>query len=110
MASNDISVMWLNLIHTVTTSDPLVVLNVLLCSAIVCRLACFRKTGYRHRAWIAWLAWLVIGAYSWIPFRFIAQQYQETHWGVIAANLIICIALYRVKGNIAKLLQPLRPQ
>lgn len=110
MASNDISVMWLSLIHTVTTSDPLVVLNVLLCSAIVCRLACFKKTGYRHRAWIAWLAWLVICAYSWIPFRFIAQQYQETHWSVIAANLIICIALYRVKGNIAKLLHPLRQQ
>lgn len=81
MASNDISVMWLNLIHTVTTSDPLVVLNVLLCSAIVCRLACFRKTGYRHRAWIAWLAWLVICAYSWIPFRFIAQQYRGNTLG-----------------------------
>ncbi len=50
MASNDISVMWLSLIHTVTTSDPLVVLNVLLCSAIVCRLACFKKqvTGTGH--------------------------------------------------------------
>ena len=50
MASNDISVMWLNLIHTVTTSDPLVVLNVLLCSAIVCRRHASEKqvTGTGH--------------------------------------------------------------
>ena len=105
MASNDISVMWLNLIHTVTTSDPLVVLNVLLCSAIVCRPACFRKTGYRHRAWIAgWHGWLSAPIHG---SRFASLlSSTETHWGVIAANLIICIALYRVKGNIAKLLHP----
>ena len=98
MASNDISVMWLNLIHTVTTSDPLVVLNVLLCSAIVCRPACFRKTGYRHRAWIA------AGMVGYLrlfmdPVSLHCSAVPETHWGVIAANLIICIALYRVKGT-----------
>jgi len=106
MVTNELALMWFRL----TQSDPMVVLNVLLCSAIVCRLAFFRKTGCRHRAWVAWLAWFLIAVYSWIPFRFIAQQYQDTHWGVIAANLIICIALYRVKGNIAKLLYSLRPQ
>ncbi|CAI2786410.1 Protein of uncharacterised function (DUF754) [Serratia ficaria] len=110
MVVNELALMWFRLYTMVKSSDPLVVLNVLLCSAIVCRLAFFRKTGYRHRAWVAWLAWFLIGVYSWIPFRFIAQQYQDTHWGVITANLIICIALYRVKGNIAKLLHSLRPQ
>lgn len=91
-------------------SDPLVVGNVLLCSLIVVRLSLFRKNGARHRTWASWLAYLLILAYSTVPIRYMFDHYTNTHWAAFVINAVICVAVYRSSGNVAKLFSVLRHQ
>ncbi|MGL4682169.1 holin [Gibbsiella quercinecans] len=91
-------------------NDPLVIINVFLCIAIVIRLSAFRKRGAKHRWWASWLAYVIILAYASVPFRFMFDLYHHTHWAAAVLNLIICVAVFRAKGNVAKLFHVLRPQ
>ncbi|MFZ1872510.1 MAG: phage holin family protein [Chania sp.] len=84
-------------------NDPLVILNVMLCTAIVIRMAFFQRQGKRHRVFVSWLALGIIILYASVPIRFFYQLYTETHWWMVACNLVICIAVFRAKGNVAKL-------
>ena len=63
------------------TNDPLVLTNVVACAAIVLRLMMFRKPGGRHNPWASWLAYL-----------------------------IICAAVFRARGNVARLFYVLRSE
>lgn len=92
------------------TNDPLLIANVLVCSAIVIRLMFFRKPGARHNWWASWLAYLLIIAYASVPFRYFYHCYGSPGWGVVLINLIICAAVFRSRGNVARLLNVLRPQ
>lgn len=89
-------------------NDPLVISNVVLCSLVVIRLCFFRKNGAMHRRWAAWLAYLLIVAYGSVPIRFWFDNYHNTHWASFALNAIICVAIYRAGGNVAKLFSVLR--
>ncbi|EOI3539373.1 phage holin family protein [Cronobacter sakazakii] len=91
-------------------SDPLVLTNVATCSAIVLRLMLFRKPGARHRWWASWLAYLIILAYASVPFRYAFDFYVHTHWASVIINLIICAAVFRARGNVARLFQVVRPE
>lgn len=84
-------------------SEPLVILNVILCTAIVVRTAFFRRRRERQRVFVSWLALGIITLYASVPIRFFYQLYTDTHWWMVAANLIICMAVFRAKGNVAKL-------
>lgn len=89
-------------------NDPLVIGNVVLCSLVVIRLSFFRKKGATHRTWASWLAYLLILAYATVPLRFMFDHYTSTHWAAFAINAIICVAVYRTGGNVAKLFSTLR--
>lgn len=90
-------------------NDVLVVCNVLLCSAIALRLMLFRSPGSSYQWWAAWLAYLLILAYASVPFRFIFDHYAHANWSSVLVNSIFCTAVYRAKGNIARLFRVLRP-
>ena len=89
-------------------NDPLVILNVVLCSLVVIRLSFFRKNGATHRKWASWFAYLLILLYVHVPLRFLFDQYDGTHWAILLMNIIICIAVFAVRGNVAKLFSVLR--
>lgn len=91
------------------TNDPLVITNVVTCSAIVLRIMFFRKPGAHHQWWASWLAYLLVIAYGSIPFRFFFDLYDRTSWSSLLINLIICAAVFRSGGNVALILAVLRP-
>lgn len=91
------------------TSDPIVITNVVVCSAIVLRLMFFYKPGAKHQWWASWLAYLIILAYASVPFRSLFDVYVHTHWAAVVINLIFCAAVYRAKGNVATIFAVLRP-
>ncbi|WP_312042167.1 phage holin family protein [Erwinia sp.] len=91
------------------TNDPMVITNVITCSAIALRLMFFRKAGAHHEWWASWLAYLFVLAYGSIPFRYFFDNYEHTNWASIIVNLVFCAAVFRSKGNIAVLLAVLRP-
>ncbi|MGY2800345.1 uncharacterized membrane protein (DUF2068 family) [Ewingella americana] len=89
-------------------NDPLVISNVVLCSLVVIRLCFFRKNGATHRRWAAWLAYLLILIYGHVPLRFLFDHYDGTRWAILLLNLVICIAIFAVRGNVAKIIKVLR--
>lgn len=91
------------------TSDPMVITNVVVCSAIVLRLMFFYKVGARHQRWASWLAYMIILAYASVPFRFLFDVYAHAHWAALVINLIFCAAVWRAKGNVALIFKVLRP-
>lgn len=91
------------------TNDPLVLVNVAVCSSIVLRLMLFRKPGARHEWWASWLAYMIVLSYASVPFRYFFDHYEHTSWAAVMINLIICAAVFRSKGNVARLLAVLRP-
>ena len=91
-------------------NDPLVITNVVTCSAIVLRIMFFRKPGAHHRWWASWLAYLLVIAYGTVPFRYFFDNYDHSSWSSLLINLIICAAVFRAKGNVALILAVLRPQ
>ncbi|CCP02985.1 putative prophage membrane protein [Erwinia amylovora Ea644] len=91
-------------------SDLMVIVNVMLCTAIVLRLMFFCKPGGKHHWWASWLAYLIILAYASVPFRFLFDSYRHTHWAVVIINLILCAAVHRAKGNVALVFAVLRPR
>ncbi|MEM6049608.1 phage holin family protein [Erwinia sp. P7711] len=92
------------------TNDPMVIANVIICTAIALRLMFFRKAGAHHEGWASWLAYLFVLAYGSIPFRYFFDHYDHTSWSALLVNMIFCAAIYRAKGNVAEVLAVLRPQ
>jgi uncharacterized membrane protein (DUF2068 family) len=92
----------------VVINDPLVILNVIVCTLVVIRLCFFRKKGATHRRWASWLAYLLILIYGHVPLRFLFDHYDGTRLAIFLLNLVICIALFVVRGNVAKIIKVLR--
>ncbi|QKJ86677.1 phage holin family protein [Paramixta manurensis] len=84
-------------------SNPLVFINVVISSAIVLRLMLYRKPTGKHNRQAAWLAWCLIVAYGSVPFRFAFHCDLQTHWSTLTVNLILCVAIFRNRGNVARL-------
>ncbi|MCP1437273.1 hypothetical protein J3D56_000709 [Erwinia persicina] len=91
------------------TNDPMVITNVITCSAIALRLMFFRKPGAHHQWWASWLAYLLVLAYGSVPFRYFFDDYSHSSWASILINLVFCAAVFRSKGNVAEILAVLRP-
>lgn len=83
-------------------------LNVLLSVVIVVVVMFWRRRGHKYRPCVSVAAWVLVVVYGSIPIGYLSGQYSMTHWPVVVANLLICIAVCRAKGNIARLLDPLR--
>lgn len=91
------------------TNDPMVITNVITCSAIALRLMFFRKPGAHHQWWASWLAYLLVLAYGSVPFRYFFDDYNHSSWASLIINLVFCAAVFRSKGNVAEILAVLRP-
>ncbi|MGA8121309.1 phage holin family protein [Rouxiella badensis] len=91
-------------------NDPLVIMNVVVCTLVVFRLSFFSKNGATHRRWASWLAYLLILIYGHVPLRFLFDHYDGTRWAIFLLNIVICIAVFAVRGNVAKLFSALRHQ
>ncbi|WP_261877663.1 phage holin family protein [Pectobacterium carotovorum] len=81
--------------------------NVIICAVIVVLLMFYRKNGARHRPLISWLAYLLVLVYASVPFRYLFGYY-DANWLVVIVNLIICVAMLRARGNVARLIDALR--
>ncbi|WP_336667006.1 phage holin family protein [Enterobacter mori] len=88
--------------------DPSAVLNAFICSVIVVVLMFYQRHGARHRPFISILAYITILVYAVIPWQFIFGLYRDSSWLVVVANLLICVAVMKVRGNLARLVDLLR--
>lgn len=82
--------------------------NAVICAVIVLILMFYRRDGARHRRGVSILAYLMVLVYASIPFRFLFGLYESSHWLVVLANIFICVAMLRVRGNVARLIEILR--
>ena len=88
--------------------DPSAVFNAFICSVIVVVLMFYQRHGARHRPFISILAYITILVYAVIPWQFIFGLYRASSWLVVVANLLICAAVMKVRGNLARLVDLLR--
>lgn len=79
--------------------------NAITCMAIVMRLMFFSKTGRKHRPGYAWMAYFLILSAGFTAFRIILGQYSYVDPGELFLNLAICAAVWRAKGNLAKVVR-----
>ncbi|MDM2972756.1 MULTISPECIES: phage holin family protein [Citrobacter] len=89
-------------------NDPSAFFNALICGVIVVALMFYQRGGARHRPLISLVAYFTVLVYASVPFRYLFGLYQESHWMVVIVNLIICAAVLRSRGNVARLIDTLR--
>ena len=86
------------------TSDITALMNTIVSLTIVIVLAFYRRKDACHRPAVSWLAYLIVLVYSSIPFRYLIGEYHSSHWLIVTMNIVICVAVLRVRGNVARLL------
>lgn len=82
---------------------PLAAAVAYLASAL--RLLCFQRNGARIRRGISLLACLLIGALICAGLEIILYQRPVSPWQAAIA-VLLCILVYRSRGNLAALLRP----
>ncbi|EOT5501730.1 TPA: phage holin family protein [Citrobacter koseri] len=85
-------------------SDPTALLNSITCAVIVLVLMFYQRRGARHRPFISFLAYLTVLVYAVIPLKFIFGLYHDSNWLVVLVNVLICAAVLRARGNVARLI------
>ena len=88
--------------------DPSAVFNAFICSVIVVVLMFYQRHGARHRPFISFLAYVTVLVYAVVPLQFIFGLYRDSNWLVVLANVLICAAVLKVRGNLARLIDHLR--
>ena len=78
--------------------------NTLLSTLIVLTISFYRRGSSTHRPAISWLAWLVVITYGSVPLRYLIGQYEGAHWAVVVVNLLVCITIFKLRGNLARLI------
>lgn len=79
--------------------------NAFVCLGIVIRLMFFSKVGKTHRPGYAWMAYLLILAAGFTAFRILLGHYTHVDPGELFLNAAIFIAVWRVHGNLAKVVR-----
>ena len=77
----------------------------IICALIAIRLLFFSKSGKRHRPAVAWMAYMMILAAGFTAFRILYGKYLQVDPGELMLNIAICIAVWRSRGNLAKVFQ-----
>lgn len=88
-------------------NDPSALINAVLCTVIVMALMLYQRCGSKHRPIVSLLAYISILVYANVPFRYLFGLYQESHWLVVVANLVICAVVLYFRGNMARLIDTL---
>lgn len=76
--------------------------HALICGATAARLLFFQGKGQPNRLMAA-IAYLMIVALSWTTFRILYGQYVQIDISEIFIDLLVCVAVWRAKGNVAHL-------
>ncbi|ELK1314685.1 phage holin family protein [Leclercia sp.] len=79
--------------------------NAIICALIVVRLMFFSKSGKRHRPGVTLMAYLMILAAGFTAFRILYGKYLQVDPGELMLNVAICVAVWRSRGNLAKVFQ-----
>lgn len=91
-------------------TDILTAANALICAAIALRIIVYRRDGSRYRPLYSVLAYLCTLAAGAVP---IATLFGHMPWlpaaAAIVLNLTLLLALWRVRGNLAKLIRKPAP-
>lgn len=74
--------------------------HALICGATAARLLFFQGKGKPNRI-MAVIAYLLIIALSWTTFRILYGQYVQIDISEIFIDLLVCVAVWRAKGNVA---------
>lgn len=85
-------------------SNLAALVNIIICTVIALTLMLYQRSGARHRPGISFMAYLIVLGYASIPLRSIYGLYHESNWLVVLVNLLICVAVLRVRGNVARLM------
>ncbi|PWV99563.1 phage holin family protein [Mangrovibacter plantisponsor] len=88
-----------------TISEPAALVNAVICGVIVLVLMFYQRGDARHRPLISLLAYIIVLVYASVPFRFVFGLYHQSHWLVVLANILICVIILRVRGNVAQLIK-----
>ncbi|CAM6734588.1 MULTISPECIES: phage holin family protein [Enterobacter] len=83
-------------------------INAFICAVIVVVLMFYQRHGARHRPFVSFLAYVTVLVYAAIPLQYIFGLYHDSHWLVVLANLLLCAAVMKVRGNLARLVDHLR--
>lgn len=70
---------------------------------ITIRLMFFRKRSLRRRRQMQFLAYGLILAPAFTAFRIWHGDYVQVDYGELVINLVVCIAVWRARGNIARI-------
>ncbi|MBT0725139.1 phage holin family protein [Rosenbergiella sp. S61] len=84
-------------------NDYPAMVNAILSLLIVLAISFYRRGDANHRPYISWLAWLVVVIYGNVPIRYLVGLYHHTHWAIVLVNLIVCVTVFRVRGNLARI-------
>lgn len=69
------------------------------------RLLCFQRNGARYRRGVSLLASLLIGTLLCSGLEILLYQRPVSVWQAVLA-VLLCILVYRSRGNLAALLRP----
>ncbi len=83
----------------------MLIINTILCSLIVLRLTLFVRTG-SHRYVMSVCAYLIALAAGSEVILSLYGKLAAPSVSEIVLKLVLCIALFQVRGNVAKLLMP----
>lgn len=86
-------------------NDYLSVINAVVCGLISLRLITFDKTGLNHRPFMSFIAYVIIVATGSVPIRMITGDPVQQDISQTLLNIIMCIALFAMKGNVATFLK-----
>ncbi|EGQ7459265.1 phage holin family protein [Escherichia coli] len=79
-------------------------LNVVLSTVIVLTLFFYRRGESRHKPLMSWLAWLLMLLYAFAPLCYLCGRFPPGNWLVVLINLVFCVLVIRVRGNVSKIL------
>lgn len=83
----------------------MLIINAVICSLIVLRLALFVRTG-RHRIFISICAYLITVAAGIEVIHTVYGVATAPSYAEVFLKATLCIAIFQARGNVAHLLQP----
>lgn len=78
-------------------------INAIACGLIALRLITFSRKGGEYRPFIALVAYLIVVATASVPIRFFFGDYPIHDISETFLNVTLCVAVFAVKGNMARM-------
>ncbi|KAA5937618.1 phage holin family protein [Pantoea sp. Bo_2] len=79
--------------------------NAIICAITSMRLLTFRRGKAKHNRLMGWLAWLLAVATASVTIRVLTGEYFYTDWTEVLINLLLCMAIWRARGNVGHLVK-----